>query len=71
MSSGTKQANLTLNAGQTKGAAMAKTEHRFGESAIDGLNGHRSGRRVSAKDFALLMIGLVILLVLLYVQIVW
>jgi hypothetical protein len=65
-----KKANLTLHPGRTKEADMDKTEHRFSESAIDELN-ERLGRRVPTKDFALLMIGLVILLVLLYVQIVW
>jgi hypothetical protein len=65
-----KKANLTLHPGRTKEADMDKTEHRFRESAIDELN-KRLGRRVPTKDFALLMIGLVILLVLLYVQIVW
>jgi hypothetical protein len=50
---------------------MAKIdEHRFGKSAIDEWNG-RSGRRAPTKHFALLMIGLVTLLFLLYLPIVW
>jgi len=49
---------------------MAKNINRFGESAIDELNGRRRARRVPTKNFALLMTGLIILLVLLYVQIV-
>jgi len=49
---------------------MDENVHRFGVSAVDELNGHRRGQRQSRKDFVLLMIGLIILLVLLYVQIV-
>jgi hypothetical protein len=50
---------------------MAENVRRFGESGGDELNGHRWARGESIKNFALLMIGLIILLVLLYVQIVW
>jgi hypothetical protein len=50
---------------------MAENEHRFGVSAIDELNGHRRARRESTKNFALLMIGLFVLIALLYVQIIW
>ena len=49
---------------------MAETIHRFGESAIDELNGHRRAPREPKKDFAKLMIGLIVLLVLLYVLVV-
>jgi hypothetical protein len=50
---------------------MAEGEHRFGASAIDELNGRRSAQRKPTKNFAWLMTGLMILLVLLYVQIIW
>jgi hypothetical protein len=50
---------------------MTENEHRFGVSAIDELNGRRRARRGPAKNFALLMIGLFILIALLYVQIIW
>ena len=35
------------------------------------LNKHRGGQRLSARQFSLLMAGLVALLLLLYLQIVW
>jgi len=66
-----KTGDPTLHAEQTKEAAMAENVHRIGESAIDELNGHRSVRREPPKNFALLMTGLIILLVLLYMPIVW
>jgi hypothetical protein len=66
-----KTSDPTLHAEQTKETAMAENTHRFGMSAIDELNGHRWARREPKKNFALLMSGLIILLVLLYVQIVW
>jgi hypothetical protein len=50
---------------------MVEGQHRFGKPAIDELNGCRPARRLPANDFALLMIGLITLLVLLYVQIAW
>jgi hypothetical protein len=50
---------------------MPENVHRFGDSAVDELNGHRSARRERTRNFALLMTGLIILLVLLYLQIVW
>jgi hypothetical protein len=50
---------------------MAEGEHRFGASAIDELNGRRSAQRTPTKNIAWLMTGLIVLLVLLYVQIIW
>jgi hypothetical protein len=50
---------------------MAESMNRFGEFAVDELNGHREARPERTRDFALLMTGLIVLLVLLYVQIVW
>jgi hypothetical protein len=50
---------------------MTEKAYRFGASAIDESNKHRSAQRPSKGQFALLMAGLVALLLLLYVQIVW
>ena len=50
---------------------MTERAYGFSTSAIDELNKHRGGRRLSARQFSLLMAGLVALLLLLYVQIVW
>ena len=52
-------------------AAMTEKAYRFSASAIDELNKHRGAQRLSKRQFALLMAGLVALLLLLYVQIVW
>jgi hypothetical protein len=49
---------------------MAQNLYRFGQSAIDELNGRRA-RHGATKDFALLMSCIIIVLLLLYVQIVW
>jgi hypothetical protein len=51
--------------------AMTEKAYRFGASAIDELNKHRGGQRLSSRQFSLLMAGLVALLLLLYLQIVW
>jgi hypothetical protein len=45
--------------------------HRFGDSAIDELNGCRTAPREPAKNFVSLMIGLFILLLVLYALIIW
>ena len=50
---------------------MIEKAYGFSPSAIDELNKHAGSHRLSAKQFALLMAGLVALLLLLYVQIVW
>lgn len=50
---------------------MIEKTYRFSPSAIDELNKPPGSQRLSAKQFALLMAGLVALLLLLYVQIVW
>ena len=50
---------------------MTEKAYRFSASAIDKLNKHRGAQRLSKRQFALLMAGLVALLLLLYVQIVW
>ena len=50
---------------------MTEKAYRFGASAIDELNKHRGGQRLSARQFSLLMAGLVAPLLLLYLQIVW
>jgi hypothetical protein len=50
---------------------MTEKAYRFSASAIDELNKHRGAQRLSKRQFALLMAGLVALLLLLYVQIVW
>jgi hypothetical protein len=52
-------------------SAMTEKAYRFSASAIDELNKHRGLQRLPARQFALLMAGLVALLLLLYVQIVW
>jgi hypothetical protein len=49
---------------------MTEKAYRFSASAIDELNKHRGTQRLSKRQFALLMAGLVALLLLLYVQIV-
>jgi len=56
---------------QIRKAAMIEKAYGFSPSAIDELNKHAGSHRLSAKQFALLMAGLVALLLLLYVQIVW
>jgi hypothetical protein len=56
---------------QIRKAAMIEKAYGFGPSAIDELNKPPGSQRLSAKQFALLMAGLVALLLLLYVQIVW
>jgi hypothetical protein len=45
--------------------------YRFGASAIDELNKDRTVQRPKARQFALLMAGLVAVMLLLYMQIVW
>jgi hypothetical protein len=50
---------------------MPENDHRFGASVIGELNGRRRARREPIKNFALLMIGLFILIALLYLQIIW
>jgi hypothetical protein len=50
---------------------MAEKAFRFSKSAIDELNKHADTRHVSAKQFVLLLVGLAVVLVLLYVQIIW
>jgi len=49
---------------------VPETIHRFGNLAVDELNGHRRAPREPKKDFAKLMIGLIGLFVLLYVLVV-
>ena len=49
---------------------MAEKACRFSASVINKLNKHRGTQRLSKRQFALLMAGLVALLLLLYVQIV-
>jgi hypothetical protein len=44
--------------------------HRFGQLAIDELNGHRSARCEAPRNFLLLMIGLIAFLGLLFAQII-
>jgi hypothetical protein len=56
---------------QVRRAAMTEEAYRFSTSAVDELNKHPGTQRQSAKQFALLMAGLGVLLFLLYVQIVW
>jgi hypothetical protein len=56
---------------QIRKSAMIEKTYRFSPSAIDELNKPPGSQRLSAKQFALLMAGLVALLLLLYVQIVW
>jgi hypothetical protein len=50
---------------------MTEKAYGFSKSAIDELNKQPSTQRLSARQFALLMAGLGVLLLLLYVQIVW
>jgi hypothetical protein len=50
---------------------MTEKAYRFGISAINELNKHPDTRRLPARQFALLMVGLSALLLLFYVQIVW
>jgi hypothetical protein len=50
---------------------MTQKAHRFSASEIDELNRHPGDQRLPARQFALLMVGLVGLLLLLYLQIVW
>lgn len=50
---------------------MIEKAYGFGPSAIDELNKQPGNQRLSAKQFALLMGGLIALLLLLYAQIVW
>jgi len=45
--------------------------HRFGDSAIDELNGCRPAPREPARNFVSLMIGLFVLLFVLYALIIW
>jgi hypothetical protein len=51
----------------TRCEQMAEKIYRFNKSTIDELNGRRRAPPEPKKDFAKLMIGLIILLVLLYV----
>ena len=50
---------------------MTEKAYGFSTSAIDELNKHPGTQRQSARQFALLMAGLGVMLLLLYVQIVW
>ncbi len=50
---------------------MSEKTYRFGASVTDELNGYPSTQRLPTKQFALLMVGLAVLLFLLYAQIVW
>ena len=50
---------------------MTEKVYHFSASAIDELNKDRGVQRLPARQFVLLMIGLVALLLLLYVQIIW
>jgi hypothetical protein len=56
---------------QVRRAAMTEKAYGFSKSAVDELNKHPGTPRQSARQFALLMAGLGVLLFLLYVQIVW
>jgi hypothetical protein len=53
---------------QIRKAAMIEKAYGFSTSAIDELNKDPGSQPLSAKQFALLMVGLVALLLLLYCQ---
>ena len=50
---------------------MTEKAYGFSASAIDELNSHPDTKHLPTRQFALLMLGLLALVVLLYVQIVW
>jgi hypothetical protein len=55
----------------TRRAAVTEKAYRFGAAVTDELNGHPGTRRLPTIQFALLMGGLAVLLLLLYAQIIW
>jgi hypothetical protein len=50
---------------------MTEKAYGFSSSVIDELNRHPGSQRPSTKEFTLLLIGLAVLVLLFYVQIVW
>jgi hypothetical protein len=60
-----------LESRRLKSWNLVEKAYGFSSSAIDELNKQPGTRRLPARQFALLIVGLIALVLLLYVQIIW